>query len=460
MKFELYDYQKEAIEFASTRREVYLGIPCGGGKTITALEIVRGWAETLIICPASLYHVWEDEIGKMYDMASVYIFKNKKPPPLDHYNFMIISYEKAAQEYYQDILKQITFGAVIVDEAHRLKNHKAKRTKKIVGWGNEKGFLARPGIQKVVLLSGTPMMQRPIELYAPARGLRPDLLEPHVLFEDFAMYYCQGYVDAWWNIIATGHNHMQELATKLKDFLFLVDKERVYSRLPPIQHFMVRLDVGEKIISQQDRLIRENLEKTTTPIVMSELAALSHKLSLEKIPLCVDYINNLIDNGDKVVVFAWHTDVIEEIEYRIGSAIKINGDTPLNSRSEICRIFRENTCVSALICQIKAVGEGFDLSCARHVVFVEYSWNPGDMEQCYKRVHRKGVEGTTSVHYLVASNSLDDYKLTNLMNKEEVVSEFNGMLQDTHHETTLSNGLGGINTNAREPQGFSLWVAR
>lgn len=446
--FQLYDYQREAVDFANTRKSVFIGIPCRGGKTAASLEMVRPFKKTLIICPASLYHIWYDEIKKVYsDDETICVYNKRKLINITE-RFTIISYEKSIQLFYFKILKQTDFDSVIVDEAHRLKNYKSKRTQKLIGWGKEPGYLHDQRFKKIILLSGTPLMQRPVELYAAARAFRPDLIEPHTLYADFAFYYCCGYVDPWWNIIATGHNHMRELAEKLKDFLFIVDKDRVYKNFPPIQQQIVRLDVGQEIIAEEQQYCRESLEKTTTPIVMSALAALSHKLSLEKIDLCVDYINDLIDNGDKVVLFAWHTDVIEELQSKLSGSLKITGETPAHKRPQLCQIFKENTQVNSLICQIKAVGEGFDLSCAQHVVFVEFSWNPGDMEQCYKRVYKRNGEGTIFVYYLVASNSLDDYKLTNILKKESVVNEFNSLIKDAHAIPQISGTLGN-STEAR-----------
>lgn len=435
INMKLRDYQEEAVSFAKQRRFSYLGIPCRGGKTLTALTVVNDCKKVLIVCPPSLYHIWVDEIIKIYGCfigSSIYLFDKRKEEEIPH-KFVIISYEKATQVFYKNIISKLEFDSFIVDEAHRLKNYSTKRTQALIGWKKETGFLLDPKFKRGVLLSGTPMMQRPVELYAPMRGLVPELLgETFQNFKNYAFRYCQAFVDPWFNIVANGAENMDELAGKAKDFLFLVDKERVYKYFPPIEQVIVRIDVKKELIEEERKYHRESLDKNKVAISRPDLAALQHKMSLEKVDLAVDYISNLLDNGEKVLIFCIHIDVLNLVRTKLEIPLYICGEVPKKQRPLIGKLFQENDSQKALICQIATVGEGFNFSKANHVVFVEFSWNPGDIEQCYKRAYMADKKQPLLIHYIVATNSLDDHRLNNVINKEEMVDGFSKILLELH----------------------------
>jgi superfamily II DNA or RNA helicase len=110
----LLPHQKKTIE--SFNGYAYLAWETGTGKTLTALKIAENFKNVLIICPASTTHsVWQSEIEKW----------NINIP-----NYKIISYDKFRKNYHS-ILKKNFWNLIILDEAHKLKNIKAKITNTI-----------------------------------------------------------------------------------------------------------------------------------------------------------------------------------------------------------------------------------------------------------------------------------------------------------------------------------------
>lgn len=427
---ELRPYQTQGIDFAKQRRYSYFGVGCGGGKTVMSLEATKPFDKILIIAPASLLLNWRDEITKWYGSAYITVI-NKPLQALTCGKYTIISYERAMQKDYFLKILQNEFQAVIVDEAHRIKNKDAARTEALLGWRSGKSrLLTHPSVEKAILLSGTPMMQRPVELYAPVRGLRPDLLTPYDTYKSYCIRYCGGYIDDWGKMIATGATYQKELAERVRDFLYYVPKSEIEKDLPPCQHHLIRFDVAKNIVKEQEKLITWNLEKTDLVYNFELGAALQHELAFEKIALSVDYIKNLVSNGEKTVVFCYHLDIIAALKLGLEKLKPkvITGAISHSRRHTIVTDFNQDQDSKLLICQIKSAGEGLNINSASQVVFVEFSWNPADIEQCFKRVHRQGVKTAVQVHYLVASNSFDDYKLTNILKKQDVVNKFNSYL--------------------------------
>jgi len=155
----------------------------GVGKTIQAIGIMYLYSTDwplLIICPASLKYSWRDEILKWLPsmkQKDIQLFKQVREPFQKGIKIYILSYEVAART--SDQIERRNFKAVIADEAHYLKSRDAKRSKNLC-----------PILQQArrcILISGTPMLAKPVEMYNMLKVLRPDAFAN---FTDFGMRYC------------------------------------------------------------------------------------------------------------------------------------------------------------------------------------------------------------------------------------------------------------------------------
>ncbi len=425
-----YEHQTEALKFIDDRKHVYLSLPPGGGKTLTALEATKNFQRILIICPASLCLLWRDEILKWYGSQKIQVVETGKSLILDNVKYIILSYEKAIKLSMYSQLIKICYEAVIVDEAHALKNPFAKRTEALMGWTSSKArLLTKKSLKKVLLLSGTPMMQRPIEIYSALRGLRPELLGEYKLYEKFGVHFAAGYRDCMKRWVFTGASNVEKLAKICRPFLFRVSRDRINQSLPPLVQQIIRLDCAEKLIAQEKRYDLDSLMQSHS-VAFEGLAELRQLMALEKIPLVIEYIKNLRLSGENIIIFAWHLSVIEKLVEAFTGCLQISGLVPPSERLNLAKIFN-GAMGQIIICQVKAASEGLSFHTASHVVFVEPSWNPAENEQAYKRAHRTGQKKSVTVHYMVANNSLDDFILRKVLTKEKTVDTFyNALLKE------------------------------
>ncbi len=208
-----------------------------------------------------------------------------------------------------------------------------------------------------------------------------------------------------------------------------MDKEEVNKTLPLLDHQIVRFDIAKKLVQQQHPYCIEALQNSDVAVSF-EVMAMQRELALKKLPLCIEYINELLETEDRVLIFCWHKDIIDILETSLDTqntpVMKLDGRSPKSIIPLIEKWFNQaERRKKILICQIKAGGEGLDFSSTRHVVFVEFYWNPGSLEQSYSRALKHGNTHPITIHYLVANNSLDDVMLRNVMKKQRIVNQFN-----------------------------------
>ena len=122
-----------------------------------------------------------------------------------------------------------------------------------------------------------------------------------------------------------------------------------------------------------------------------------------------------------MVQFAVHKTVIEALVSEFKDiCVSITGDTSMEARQRAVDAFQNDKGVRLFIGNIKAAGTGITLTSAHHVIFAEFDWVPGLMQQCEDRCHRIGAKSSVLVQYLAFDNSLDINKLNVLNDKEQV----------------------------------------
>lgn len=164
----LFPHQKEGIQFLKDNPKSILADQMGLGKTKQAI-IAAGEQEgtrTIVICPASLKINWEREIKIVYPNDDVYVVRSgpEKEIPISA-QWIVINYDMITK-YETQLHKQIKEGLIdtaIVDEAHYIKGAKTIRAKQTLE------LVAK--LKRVYCLTGTPIMNRPIELFNMLRAI-------------------------------------------------------------------------------------------------------------------------------------------------------------------------------------------------------------------------------------------------------------------------------------------------
>jgi len=242
-KGEPYEYQKIGIEFLNNNNGVgYVGDSPGVGKTLQAL----GYAahneikKTLIICPASLKYNWQNEVKKWTNMSS-WVFDSSEfkledveriSKIIDNHDFTIVNYD-ILWNYYP-LFMSVDFDLVICDEAHLVKTATSQRSKAT------KGICKR--IPKKILLSGTPVLARPKELFNALQILDPKQWKNYY---DFSKKYCGGKAGFFgWE--DDGATNIEELKTRIAKYFIRRTKEEVLKELPLKQYTDIPVELPSK----------------------------------------------------------------------------------------------------------------------------------------------------------------------------------------------------------------------
>ena len=442
----LYDFQKDGIEFGLERKgRILLADEMGVGKTVQAIGIALLYKEewpVLIICPSSLKFVWRDEILKWIpnindDKINIQIFKTSKDYFKCGVKFYIMSYDLTIK--LEDKINEKNFKFIIADEAHYLKSPDAKRTKCLM-----------PIIKKskrVILITGTPILAKPVELFPLLNMLRPDLFHN---FSIFGNRYCdpkRNFFGMDW----TGSSHPKELNFILKHIMIRRLKKDVISQLPPKKRQKVEIQTDPKIIKQitainlsSEKIIEKFNELSNTSINPNLVTFVNnddiedgndnlvnlfnkvYKLSAEaKASGVKEYIHYLIDNKCKFLIFAHHIVMLDAIEEEVQKLkvdyIRIDGKVKLEKRQEYVQKYqKDETCLVAIL-SITACYTGITLTAASTVVFSELHMTPAVMIQAEDRAHRIGQEHEcVNIHYLYGPDTIDEV-LFKMLNQKQVL---------------------------------------
>lgn len=403
---EFLPYQKAGIAYALNRQHCLIADEMGLGKTVQALGLVNASPEihsALVVCPKSVILNWQREADKWLTRRI---------------GFEVINYDRLKQ-----IAPAEPYDLLVADEAQYLKNPAAKRTKL---------FFAIPA-KRTLFLTGTPILNRPIELFTVLQRLDPLDLGRNRF--DFARRYCGARQirvgrKMVWDL--SGSSNLNELQEKMRSkFMVRRLKKDVLKELPRKRRQIIPLDRAgaEKLLQAEQKLARsvgfeEMARKLESggAVGMTEMSKVRHELGLAKVDAAIDHITDVLENTSKVVVFAHHRDVIEALDKGFPDTHieVIHGGVGAQERQARVDMFQAEPECRILIGQIQAAGVGITLTAASTVIFVEQDWVPGVMAQAEDRCHRIGQKESVLVQYLVFDESLDATMAQTLIKKSRV----------------------------------------
>lgn len=295
----------------------------------------------------------------------------------------------------------------ILDECHMIKGGKTARAKAAES--------ILKSSSRLLLLSGTPALSRPIELYSQISLLDPKLM-PYVT--DFGMRYCDGKkINLGPNkshFDFKGSSNMEELKLIMEERLMIRRmKSDVLSQLPSKLRQVIILDPGQvksksrEMKSQVNLFSKTSLSKGERRAVLMEWY---HSTAAAKSPAVQDYIKDLVEGGKKFLCFAHHGTMMNDIAQTLDNAkvqfIRIDGSTSSEMRKYLCDAFQTDDNVRVALLSITAASTGITLTAGHLVVFAELFWNPGILTQAEDRAHRIGQTDSVTVQYLVATGTI------------------------------------------------------
>ncbi|KAL7563289.1 hypothetical protein ACA910_016649 [Epithemia clementina (nom. ined.)] len=527
---------------------ILLGDEMGLGKTVTALAIASYYYEQdpsewplLIFCPASLRYTWPSEMEKfwpslppsavhvvvgfsdvswmekvasgqvkvviltyslMQNRSAVaqcllqHVFDRNKKAKRNQKNSPTNSAKSPPrkQQRTSDDTKTgssaggVYFPTIIADESHNLKQREAQRTKMILPLLQES--------KRLLLLSGTPALARPVELHTQVQALAPSLFGN---FNEFANRYCAP--KKTWVIYGggrrfprwdySGASNLDELHAKLKNVMVRRLKQDVLEELPPKQRSIIPVTMSSDFCSdcrQAMKAVQDNRESSepdehsfdTKSVLMQAYQA----TGLGKAAAITEYLMDWLEGStmtDKIVVFAHHTKVLDTIQaalHRKASSttskrsqhqqqtyhhIRIDGQVPTSERHTLVRQFQSQPQTRVALLSMTAAGVGLTLTAASTVLFGELHWTPGVLAQAEDRVHRLGQTKISQIVYCLCQDeklSLDPTLCRMLGHKMNTLLQVvdGGASGKSNFLAHAPNKIGGLNENgtaAGQEQGRS-----
>uniref|UniRef100_A0A674AHT3 SWI/SNF-related matrix-associated actin-dependent regulator of chromatin subfamily A-like protein 1 n=1 Tax=Salmo trutta TaxID=8032 RepID=A0A674AHT3_SALTR len=420
----LMPFQRDGVNFAVSKDgRLLLADDMGLGKTVQAICIAAYYRKEwplLVVAPSSVRFTWAEAFRQWLpsvqpDSINV-IVKGKDNLRGGLVN--ITSYDLLSRMDKQQAANP--FNVLIMDESHFLKNMKTARFK-----------AALPLLKvakRVILLSGTPAMSRPSELYSQILAVKPSLFPR---FHDFGTRYCNARQLPWgWDY--SGSSNLGELKLMLEESLMLRRlKSEVLSQLPAKQRKVVTVTtdgINTRTKAALSAAAKDLAKGQHNNNMKEALLVFFNHTAEAKIKAIIEYIMDMLECGrEKFLVFAHHKLVLDSITKELGEKgidyIRIDGSTPSSDRQQLCDRFQftDKSCVAVL--SITAANMGITLHSAALVVFAELFWNPGIMIQAEDRVHRIGQTSNVDIHYLVAKGTADDYLWPMIQEKMHILEQ-------------------------------------
>ena len=419
-------------------------------NTVQAIGLANVMAQSgnlkqvLVVCPSSLRLNWEREWKKWStEKQSIHVVRSGKPESWSSANVIIINFDVVKK--HRDAIDKLDIDLLVVDECHNLRNPKTARTMAVLGSNGKGGIKAR----RRVFLTGTPICNRPIELWTLLQSLTPNGLGSN--FMGFAKRYCAAKQVVAGNRLVwdfSGASNLSELQERLRrEVMIRRLKEDVLKDLPKKRRQVIEIpsdgikevSAEAKAFQQREEYIaklqaevdiakaegQESYELAVAKlgeamkVAFSEVSKYRHDTAVAKIPFVVEHVKDALESGP-VILFAYHVDVIDALMSEFPGAVRVTGDTPLDARQEAVDKFQSGKS-DLFIGNILAAGVGLTLTRSCHVVFAELDWVPGNVTQAEDRAHRIGQDNSVLVQHLVFADSIDVTMAHALIKKQDVI---------------------------------------
>jgi SWI/SNF-related matrix-associated actin-dependent regulator 1 of chromatin subfamily A len=429
LKKELYNYQKVGVEFliASGGRAIIADAP-GLGKTAQALAYVKymGLKRTLVVCPASVKFTWENEVVKWTNLKSVVIDSKTDLSTIDpSIQVWVINYDILRKHLSQ--LSKIRFDSLIGDECQLIKSTQAIRTKAFRQLSRD--------ILSIVLLSGTPLLSRPSELFSLLNIIDSKTWSN---WYDFARKYCN-MRQTRWGLDTSGASNIEELHARIKRYFIRRDKTEVLKELPPKNFINVPVQLNGEIAREYTSAAKDlatylrqysgkqppEIAKSLAAEKLTQLNVLRQLNAIGKVDIAIELVESIIDAGEKVLVFCSFVGPLETLrEHFKSKSVVLTGKTPVEDRRTIVNSFQIDKNIQVFLGGIKSAGVGITLTAASNVIFLDYSWLPSDHIQAADRVHRPGqLAESINIYQLKAIGTIDEDLKEVLEHKQDIFDQ-------------------------------------
>ncbi|TIC80596.1 DEAD/DEAH box helicase [Crenobacter intestini] len=421
---QLRDYQTTGYRWMMRLAQSGLGAcladDMGLGKTLQSIAVLLARAEggaALVVAPTSLLGNWAQEIARFAPALRVASYGDAADRAgllagAGAGDVLLVSYTLFADA--SGAFAARGWHTLVVDEAQAIKNPQSARSRAV--YAQDAAFR--------LVLSGTPVENRLMELWAIMHACNPGLLGSE---EQFARRFAQpiereGRADA-----------LDALRALIAPFVLRRCKEEVLTELPPRTELLLPVRASREEAQWYEALRRKALADAEESAAsdasgkarMNVLAQLTRlrraacdprlvqpdiRLAGAKVIAFAELAGALVEGGHKVLVFSQFVDFIGLLREPLDRAgircLQLDGSTPVAERNRLVAAFQRGEGDVFLI-SLKAGGFGLNLTAADYVVIADPWWNPAAEDQASARAHRMGQQRPVTVYRLVNEGSLE-----------------------------------------------------
>ena len=448
IKGSLYAHQVRAYNFAlnlvnkGSKGIAYL-MDMGTGKTITSIALVGSLLEQskfhnlLIVCPKSIVGVWQEEFQKFADYRyALTILDGSLDKKKAAFNYMtgtalqviVVNYESCWR--LESEIAKWKPDMIICDESSKIKNPTTSQSKALHRLGaNSKLNL---------ILTGTPITNNPLDFFSQYK-----FLDEQILGSSFYLFRNRyAVMGGYQNRLVVGYRHLAELVEKVHKIAYrikiddavelppFIDETRTITLEPKAQamYKMIAEDCYAELNNETDVTARNiltqllRLSQVTGGYIRNDNNNDALQVSSAKMDALEDIVDTCVEEGRKVVVFAWFVPEIEAIarmlqKKGIGYSL-IYGAT--KDRAEQVKKFQEDPETKVFVGQLQTTGMGLTLTAANVAVFYSLDFSYANYEQSRARIHRIGQKEKCLYIHLVCKNTVDEKVMKALQKKGDI----------------------------------------
>ena len=450
-----YNYQLEGVAYALSHKRCIFGDQPGLGKTLQAIcSVVKAHREsavfgeslpTLVVCPASLKVNWKREFKKFAGMEAI-ILDDKNKDSWQNFITMkkadgepccsvfITNYESLKKFFVTKIqpgqrltLRSIIFDdriklfkSVIIDESHKCKTSKTQQSKFVEGICKGKQF--------VFELTGTPVVNDNTDLVQQLKIL--NRLDDFGGYTHFIRRFCDG---------PKRSSNTKELNWRLWNTCFFRrEKQKVLTELPEKTRQYITCDITTrkeyndaemdliKYLRQYKHADDEKVQRAMRGEVMVKMGVLKAIAARGKIKAVADFVHDIIDGGEKLILFAYLKEVVRELKKEFPKAVTVTGEDNIQQKQLAVDKFQTDPDTRLIILNYKSGGTGLTLTASSRVAFIEFPWTYSDCEQAEDRAHRNGQKNNVNCYYFLGDNTIDRYMYDVIQTKRSIADGVTG----------------------------------
>ena len=432
--FKPYDYQLKGMKYALDHKRTFFGDDMGLGKTFQAVGacwLAKSYP-VLVACPLAMKETWRREFERWTQKRCLIIDDEHRYDwwryvKTGSYYVVIVNYESLKKYFIsrvrggsfstKNIIPDVhasMFRTVIIDESHNVKESSSQSSKIL-----EKLCLTA---EYIFLLSGTPIVLGNEDLIQQLKIMRR--MDDFGGVRRFKERYCQDKA-----------SNMAELNMRLwQTCFFRRDKSLVLKDLPEKTRQFLEVEISnrqEYNVAEEDlvqylrkyvKASRKQIRKSMRGEMMVKISCLRQIAARGKMHVAIPFIHDVIDGGNKLIVFVFHKTVTDEIRKFFPDVVTVTGsDTAEQKQKAIDRFQNDPTC-KLIVVNYRSGGCGVTLTAATRELFIELPWTCADCEQSEARAHRNGQKNAVNCYYIIGKDTVDE-KIYEVIEKERMMAK-------------------------------------